>query len=715
MNARGVSAVVVFAFLTAVVNVYAGSVFQSLSPAGVAAISFSLACVLFTGIGLARHGLAALRPFVDQGRDVLAINVTTAVAWLTVLFSLQYIEPAIVNVVSLAVSPVVIALAGPLMRRGSRVMAGELAASVGILASLVVLGWGSLSGRSAVGEIGYADAALGMTLAVASGLASAGNIVFSKRLSDKGLSPTAVMAVRFPVTMAGAWVLVSATSLPDLGAALGPGLLLAVISVIVPLYLLQIGVRHAEPITVSLLICLGPGFTLALQTLDGRLRASALSISVILAMTAFVALGTLARQRAAGTGAGAPRIAVVDAHSTGGYLPDALRARGAQCIHVDSGMPDVHLTLRASGFVASVRHDGDLRTTVAALQRLSASAVVAGAESGVELADELNAALGTPGNGMSRPRARRNKFEMVEALREANVAHAATIVSSVPGEIVQWAESSVGWPVVLKPVASAGTDNVVSCASAEEIRAAAEKIMSARDRYGRANSLVLAQEFLAGDEYFVNSVSRDGVHRMGEIWRYYKRHLHDGHIVFDHHEPIAPDDPIALRLGRYTREVLDALEIRNGAGHSEIMFTERGPVLVECGARLGGGQVPHINMRCLGTSQVDLLALSLTDPPAFATLDEIAYRIIERPRHVSLINPYPWGRVPPDDTLAEIRALPSYAHDVLAFPAGHQIPRTIDVVTSPGFVYLISPDRQQIINDYARIREIEREYLYTSR
>lgn len=712
MSFRALSAVVGFAFLTAVVNVYAGNLFQSLRPADVAAISFSLACVLFTGIGLARHGIAALRPFIDRSQDVLAINVTTAVAWLTVLFSLKYIEPAIVNVASLAIAPMVIVLAGPLMRRGSRVLAGELAAAVGVLALLTVLGWGSLSGRSAVGEIGYADAVLGMTLAVVSGFASAGNIVYSKRLSEKGLSPTAVMAVRFPVTMVAAWALVAATSGPSLGAALGPGLLLAVISVIVPLYLLQIGVRHAEPITVSLLICLGPGFAIALQMLDGRLRASTLSISAILGMTVLVAVSMLARQRAVDPGAYTPRIAVVDAYSTGGYLPDTLRARGAECIHVDSGTPDVHLALRASGFVASIQHDGDLQATVAALQRLSASAVVAGAESGVELADKINAVLGTPGNGTSRPRARRDKFEMVEALREASVTHAATIVSSDPSEIVRWTESSLGWPVVLKPVASAGTDNVVLCTSAEEVRATAEKIMSARDRYGRTNSMVLAQEFLAGDEYFVNSVSRDGVHRIGEIWRYYKRHLPDGHIVFDYHEPVPPEDPVALRLDRYTREVLDALEIRNGAGHSEVMLTARGPVLVECGARLGGGQVPHINVRCLGTSQVDLLALSLTDPTGFAALDDIAYRIVERPRHVSLINPHVWGRVPSDDALADIRALPSYAHDVLAFPAGRQISRTIDVVTSPGFVYLISPDRQQIINDYARIREIELEYLY---
>ncbi|MFB6721427.1 hypothetical protein ACFCV3_14740 [Kribbella sp. NPDC056345] len=66
---------------------------------------------------------------------------------------------------------------------------------------------------------------------------------------------------------------------------------------------------------------------------------------------------------------------------------------------------------------------------------------------------------------------------------------------------------------MLKPVASAGTDNVVVCGSPEQVRAACARIMASADRYGLANHVVLAQEFLAGDEYFVNTVSRDGRHR----------------------------------------------------------------------------------------------------------------------------------------------------------------------------------------------------------
>jgi hypothetical protein len=48
----------------------------------------------------------------------------------------------------------------------------------------------------------------------------------------------------------------------------------------------------------------------------------------------------------------------------------------------------------------------------------------------------------------------------------------------------------------------------------------------------------------------------------------------------------------------------------------------------------------------------------------------------------------------------------------MAHPAGSPIPRTIDVATQPGFVYLISEDREQILADYRTLREIEEDYLY---
>jgi biotin carboxylase len=406
------------------------------------------------------------------------------------------------------------------------------------------------------------------------------------------------------------------------------------------------------------------------------------------------------------------RVAIVDSSSSGRFLPAALSRHGVECVHVRSLYPDVHLPVSTEGYVEFVRHDGDLAATASALRKLGVGRVVAGTESGVELADELNVELGTPGHGMSRPTCRRNKYDMVQAVRDAGLAHAASIISADVDDILKWAETTVGYSVVLKPVASAGTDNVWACSSPEQVRAAHEKIITTNDRHGLANAVVLAQEFLVGDEYFVNTVSRDGRHHTVEIWRYYKRQIPGGKIIYDYDEPLSPDDADAKQLEFYAHQVLDALEIRNGAAHTEIMLTGRGPVLVETAARLGGGQVLDINKRCFGVNQVELLALSIANPEEFDRLPVTAYQLLQHPRNVSLINPRDHGVVPSYEAMAAIRALPSYVQTVLVHPEGHPLPRTIDVLTQPGYVWLISDDPAQLEADYQRLRQIELDDLY---
>lgn len=415
-----------------------------------------------------------------------------------------------------------------------------------------------------------------------------------------------------------------------------------------------------------------------------------------------------------GSPAQALRVAFVDAYSMGRHLLPAMQRHGAECVHVKSPSPDVHLAQLpvAEGFVDTVRHDGDIAATAAALRELGVSYVLPGGESGVELADQLAAELGIPGNGMTRPTARRNKYDMVLSLRDAGLPHAATIVSADADEIIAWADATAGYPVVLKPVSSSGTDNVVACASPEQVRAVHRQIMTSADRHGMPNKVVLAQEFLAGDEYFVNTVSRDGRHHTVELWRYYKIQLPGGNIIYDYDEPLAPDDPVAKEVELYTHRMLDALEIRNWAAHSEIMMTARGPILVECAARLGGGQVPEINNRCFGTNQIALLALSIVDPDEFNRLPTTAYQLLQHPLNVSLINSRDHGVVPSEETMAAIRALPSYAFTLMGHPAGHPLPRTIDVATQPGWIFLISDDPDELRADYEKLRQIELEYLY---
>jgi hypothetical protein len=123
---------------------------------------------------------------------------------------------------------------------------------------------------------------------------------------------------------------------------------------------------------------------------------------------------------------------------------------------------------------------GDLGQVAFAQRSFEVSAVCHRRVSAVRIAPTVSAELGPPGNGMSRPTARRNKYDMVLALRDAGLAHPASILSTDVDEIIAWAET-VGYPVILKPVASSSTDSVVECSSPEQVRAVHEKIMNCRD------------------------------------------------------------------------------------------------------------------------------------------------------------------------------------------------------------------------------------------
>ncbi len=403
------------------------------------------------------------------------------------------------------------------------------------------------------------------------------------------------------------------------------------------------------------------------------------------------------------------RVAVVDADVRGRPIPSALRALGLDTVLVRSQNPPVYL---AGSGAADVRHDGDLAATSAALATLGVGFVVAGQESGVLLADELSAALGTPGNGMSRPRARRDKYEMARAVQDAGLAVAASFATPSGLDAAAWAEGLGSWPVVLKPLASAGTDNVRICHSAEQVAREHAAIMASTDRYGLRNETVLAQEYLHGEEYFVNTVSRDGVHHLVEVWRYHKRAIAGGRWMYDYEEPVRLDGPGVAGLVDYALAVLDALEIRNGAAHTEVMLTPTGPVLVECGARMGGSHNPDVVSRCIGTNQIECLALAIARPAEVIERRLPTYQPRSYLRYVTLISPDD-GVVPDVDGFAAVRELPSFLEMVLTTPAGRPAPRTVDLATSMGYVYLDSDDPEQVEVDYKRLRDLEENGLYT--
>ena len=75
-------------------------------------------------------------------------------------------------------------------------------------------------------------------------------------------------------------------------------------------------------------------------------------------------------------------------------------------------------------------------------------------------------------------------------------------------------------------------------------------------------------------------------------------------------------------LRSYAFEVLDALAIRFGPAHCELMWVDGTPVLVEVGARLSAGSNAVLSRVCGGVCQLDETVEAILAPDRFlATLN----------------------------------------------------------------------------------------------
>jgi hypothetical protein len=71
---------------------------------------------------------------------------------------------------------------------------------------------------------------------------------------------------------------------------------------------------------------------------------------------------------------------------------------------------------------------------------------------------------------------------------------------------------------------------------------------------------------LSGTEYVVDSVSRNGVHKIVAVWAYDKRSVHGTHFVYFGMSSVDCTSDIAKQLVEYQKKVLTALSIKHGAG-----------------------------------------------------------------------------------------------------------------------------------------------------
>ncbi|MGK5729551.1 ATP-grasp domain-containing protein [Streptomyces sp. URMC 124] len=394
---------------------------------------------------------------------------------------------------------------------------------------------------------------------------------------------------------------------------------------------------------------------------------------------------------------------------TARHIAPAFIRAGYSCVRVQSSPqpPGVYASSRPAleNYVANLVHDGDLARTVAELRAYDPVAVVPGGEYGVAFADVLSEALGLPTNGTALSRARRDKAEMAETVRRAGLRTAEQLRAESEQELVDW-HRKLGGRIVVKPLSSAGGDGVAFCDTAEQSAAAFRRIVGADDIFSRPNTAVLAQEYLVGTEYIVNTASLDGAHHAAEIWRSSRFSVNGIRDLSGACYIVPRRGEVQDQLVEYAFGVLDALGIRHGPAHVELKMTPDGPCLIEAGARLSGGDLPHYARLAAGESQLDWAVDAYVRPKRFLARRGEPYEIDRYFAWVALISPAS-GRLKSYRNIEEIRSLESFREMWELVRPGEEIVPTVDDTTYPVIINLMHEVEEVVQRDMGTIRYLD--------
>ncbi|NLW19635.1 MAG: ATP-grasp domain-containing protein [Candidatus Cloacimonetes bacterium] len=188
--------------------------------------------------------------------------------------------------------------------------------------------------------------------------------------------------------------------------------------------------------------------------------------------------------------------------------------------------------------------------------------------------------LGLKANSTHATRISTDKYEMRKALSAAGIKCPGFQQVEMGSGI---REISFGFPMMVKPVDRSGSLAVTKVKNQQELGQAIEKAgkVSLSDR-------VIVEEFVEGREFSVEMISYEGKHHPITITD--KITSGDPYYVeLEQHQPAALDEVTAGRINDLVIKTLDALELKNGASHTEVLLTKEGElVVVEAAGRMGG-------------------------------------------------------------------------------------------------------------------------------
>lgn len=190
--------------------------------------------------------------------------------------------------------------------------------------------------------------------------------------------------------------------------------------------------------------------------------------------------------------------------------------------------------------------------------------------------------LGLPHNSDNCIYISTNKFAMREAFAKHGVPTPG-FVSVCEGDDYAAAVASMQFPMIVKPTDRSGSRGIMRVESLEEIAPAVEEAV--RNSFEKK---AIIEEYIEGNEYSCECISYQGRHHVLAVTKKYTTG-YPHFIETGHMEPPELSEIEMNRVKEFIPKALTALEIENGASHSEFKLDADGNVrIIEIGSRMGG-------------------------------------------------------------------------------------------------------------------------------
>lgn len=396
---------------------------------------------------------------------------------------------------------------------------------------------------------------------------------------------------------------------------------------------------------------------------------------------------------------------------------------------------------------------------------------------GLDDAERLSMWLNiTNHNGFNE--ARRNKFLTISTLSSKNISTVRQQLCTTVDEAIEFATTQLllnpEGLVVVKPIRGCASDDVFLCEDLESVRSAfgiikgSTVLGSPHKKHGS----VLVQEYAVGQEYAVDTVSKDGKLKIAAVWKYDKRpqpptirqqsvgsenkgkvdgsnddddddvkgrhsQVYYATELYDDDDNDDDDDesrndndlhPLLPIIYEYLNDCLNALDIRWGVTHSELIVTSDGPRLVEVNARQHNMDFVPLTDNAIGYNLYDLLlAAYLGDGDDDGNVDGAVAINKDEQLDWELVPNYPSTRMNGamvhlvnnkkgilkrlnEKALYEIQAMDS-VWDLEVYPGFLKegvsyIEPTVDIKSDAGWIQLLHPSKEIFERDYERIIEL---------